>query len=272
MPKCYTELRIFTVAVVISVALHAQQPPSVNNTLTNVLDRIPGANLRTRCAIFGELSELWRQENGFFALHPDQNDRINLGFIRLLEAEDKARQDGSIMHDGSIKSGSGDCEEYLYELTMAVSELKDDRAIPALVGAIPGSGIDLLQYGDKALGPLLRRRNSPDVLVRSVVLRVAVNILAARKDETSRVRIRDLVMSSFKDPSSSVRFATVLAIECLENKRDFVPTLEQIAKTDPSRLPGKSLDGGDNGEFYVVRAAARRVLRNIDNFEGCRPQ
>jgi hypothetical protein len=130
--------------------------------------------------------------------------------------------------------------------------------------------VDLLQYGDKALGPILALRKSPDALVRAVSLEIAVRILRTKKDAVSLTREADLIRSSLKDPDPVVRTAATKETVCLDNAQDFVPALERIAKSDPADLgPGKADDGGDGDEFYPVRFNARRALREIRNKEGC---
>jgi hypothetical protein len=199
----------------------------------------------------------------FFAQHPDQAEQVKLGLIRLLETEIEADR------VASIGSRSEDDGEYVFAVTQAVSALKDERAIPALVGAISHSGVDLLQYGDKALGPVLTQLTSRDALVRSTALQIAARILETKKDEVSRARVGDMIRSSLKDPAPVVRTAATREIVCLDHRQDFVPTLEQIAKSDPTKLPGRADDGVDSDGFYPVRFNARRALRAIQNNEAC---
>ena len=202
--------------------------------------------------------------NKFFARHPDESERIKFSLIRLLKIENRADKIAPI---GPPDEQIG---EYVFAVTEAVSALYDERAIPALVGAIPHSGVDLLQYGDKALGPLLAQRRSPDALVRATSLELAVRILRMKKDRASRAREAELIRSSLKDPSPVVRGAAARETVCLDNGQDFVPTLEQIAKNDPANFgPGRADDGGDGNEFYPVRSDARRALREIQNKKGC---
>jgi hypothetical protein len=238
-----------------------------------------------REAAFDDLSELWVEGidatqyagdsrgvesygnvlNRFFARHPDQAERVKLGLIRLLETENKAIAI-KVAQNGSDTEDYG---EHVFALTQAVSGLKDERAIPVLVEAISRSGVDLLQFGDKALGPVLAQLTSPDALVRATALEIAARILEAKKDPVSRARVGDLIRSSLKDPDAVVRGAATREILCLDNRQGFVPTLEQIAKTDPVKLPGKADDGGDGDEFYPVRYDARRTLQEIRSNRAC---
>ena len=276
-------MRTLILVLVVSGGVGAQQENLRRGKLANILNRMRSTDLKTREAAFYDLYGFWSEGidesqytgelgipqqrdvlNKFFIRHPDESERVKLGLIRLLKTENNASKLAAI---GSRNEDDG---EYVFALTQAVSALRDERAIPALVGAIPQSGVDLLQYGDKALGPLLARRGSPDALVRTVSLEIAVRILRMKKDAVSRAREADLVRSSLKDSSPVVRGAAARETVCLDNAPDFVPALERLAKNDTANFgPGKADDGGDGNEFYPVRAAARRALREIQNNKGC---
>jgi hypothetical protein len=68
-----------------------------------------------------------------------------------------------------------------------------------------------------------------------------------------------------------VRSHAVREIDCLENRDNFIAVLQQIARTDPEKFPGRADDGGEKDGFYPVRADARRVLRHVQNNEKCGP-
>jgi hypothetical protein len=128
----------------------------------------------------------------------------------------------------------------------------------------------LLKYGDKAIGPVLAQLKSSDDMVRSSALNMGIALLEQRNDPASNAQIKELIRSSLADESMIVRRTAVQQIGCLEDRQNFVPLLKEIAKTDPQTLPGKALDSGGGNEFYPVRYDARRVLRDIQNNEGCR--
>jgi hypothetical protein len=200
----------------------------------------------------------------FFSRHPDQAERVKLGLIRLLGTENNA------MKHARAGSMDEDYGEYVLALTQAVSALKDDRAMPVLVGAISRSGVDLLQYGDKALAPVLAQLKNPDDLTKAKALEVALAILQVKNDAASRTRIKALILSSLEDGSGVVRGVAVNAIDCLNGRETFVSTLNDLARNDPFKLPGKALDGGDGNEFYPVRYDSRRVLRHIQDQKACK--
>jgi hypothetical protein len=93
----------------------------------------------------------------------------------------------------------------------------------------------LMKYGDKALGPVLRELKNPDGLVRAAALSMSITLLERHDDFASKARIRDLLRSSLTDPESVVRSHALREIGCLDDRQDFVPVLEKIAKTDPER-------------------------------------
>jgi hypothetical protein len=274
---------ILALTLMLALLANGQQTNSIDASLTDILKRFQSKDLRTREAAFDDLCELWSQGitanqdtsatigldsyrrtlNSFFAAHPDQAERVKLGLIRLLRTENNAMK--------SARPGSQDEDdgEYVFALTQAVSALRDERAIPVLAAAISRSGADLLQFGDKALGPVLEQLKSQDALDRAKALEAATSILKSKKDDASRGRLTDLIRSSLKDPSPVVRGAAAREIACLDNREDFVRDLEELAKTDPTKFPGRAIDGGDGNEFYPVRFDARSSLRTIKNNQKC---
>jgi hypothetical protein len=127
----------------------------------------------------------------------------------------------------------------------------------------------ILKYGDKALQPVLEQLKSSDPLARASALGMATAILEEKNDPTAHALVLILLRSSLKDPGPVVRRHAVRQIDCLPERQDFVLLLEEIAKTDPDKLPGRADDGGDGGQFYPVRADARRALRHIQNNQAC---
>jgi hypothetical protein len=214
-------------------------------------------------------------------LNPPDDDRLRLGIIQLLVAENarlNAANNGAMQASNNVSGtdeGEGEDEsEYYAGLISSVADMNDERAIPALVGAMTTGGMaqrGLMKYGDKALEPVLQELKNPDALVRATALGMSIKMLEKRNDPTSHSRTRELVRSSLADPSLVVRGHAVKEVDCLEDRQDFVPVLEQIAKTDPDKLSGKALDGGDGEQFYPVRYDARRVLRDIRDNQTCSP-
>ncbi|HEY6466653.1 MAG TPA: hypothetical protein VIY69_11720 [Candidatus Acidoferrales bacterium] len=127
----------------------------------------------------------------------------------------------------------------------------------------------ILKYGGNALADVMQQLDSPDPLVRASALNLSLTILERSEDLPSQARASELIRSALADDDGVVRRNAVMAIECLDERQTSVPTLQEIAKTDPFKLPGRAPDGGDGDEFYPVRYDARRVLRDIQDNAGC---
>lgn len=263
----------------LSTQLKAQRSTSLDSRVSAALDRLNKKDLHTREAAFDDMmaliSEGQKQATepdraaaltGFFKQHPEQADGIKLGLIQLLKA------DNIDFQGATPQTYTEDDMEHYAEVVNVVSSLKDERAIPALVGAMATGGMAqqaIFQYGDKALAPVLEQLKSSDPLVQSQALMMGFALLAERGDPASEAQIRELILAYVKAPLEPSRRIAVQEIDCLDDRQNFVPLLEKIAKTDPEKRPGKALDGGDADGFYPVRADARRVLRHIKNGEMC---
>ncbi|HKM47307.1 MAG TPA: HEAT repeat domain-containing protein [Terriglobales bacterium] len=282
-------MRTFPVfALVLAFAAFAQQaPPSGGDKLPSILARMKSEDLHTKIVAFNELmthvaseaggpkegSELTGRSdalNKFFSRHPEQADQVKLGLIQLLTKENYYFIEGK--NPPPDDHAEDDVSEHYAELINTVSSLNDDRAIPALAGAVTTGGMaqrGLLKYGDKALDPLLKQLRSPDGLVRASALGMAITVLEGHNDPEAHNRVRELLQALLADPESVVRRKAVWEIDCLDDRQDFVPILEKIAKTDPEKRSGKADDGGDGDAFYPVRYDARRVLHHIQNNKPC---
>jgi hypothetical protein len=208
----------------------------------------------------------------FFTQYPDQADQVKQGLIQLLSRENYYFVESKNPPPDSYEED--EIGEHYAEVIDAVASLNDERAIPALVGAITTGGMaqkGLLKYGDKALEPVLAQLKNRDALVRASALGLGIALLEKRSDPTSLAQIRDLIRSSLTDPKPVVRSQAIDEIGCLDDRQYFVPMLRQISKTDPWKLPGRADDGEDGNEFYPVRFDARRALREIQDNKGCTP-
>lgn len=242
-----------------------------------------GSNLNEREKAFDDASKLLASHNTVAS----DIESLRLGTIQLLIGEN-ARNNISdeemakLAASASCGNGTDNCEgaeeeddpstDYMHRLIATVAGFNDERAIPALAGTV---GWDdnvtkaLLAFGDKALGPVIDQLKSRNSSLRIRALDTAITILEARNDAASQVRIRELIRSSLNDHRPIVRTHVVRKIDCRKDRQDFVPLLQEVAKTDPFKLPGKADDGGDGDQFYPVRADARRALRHIQNNELC---
>jgi HEAT repeat protein len=196
--------------------------------------------------------------------YPAEADRLKVGLINLLVVENK--------HVKKTEELSEEYTDYYGDLVGRVSDLNDERAIPALIGAITTGGMAtraLARFGDKALDQVLGQLNSSDRFVRSSALDTISDLLERHiaVSPTSQSRISDALRSSLNDPQFIVRRSAIGAIEYLDTREEFVPALVKLAQSDPIKFPGKPNDGGDGGQFYPVRQDARRLLRKIANHE-----
>jgi hypothetical protein len=274
-------------AAAVGLASAQQTVPPDSSKMSDILARMKNGDLHAQKLAFDDLMARINSETprptgsakietrpaalrSFFAQHPDQADPVKVGLIQLLLEED-----GYFVINKNPPPDpheEDDIGEHYAELIEVVASLEDQRAIPALVGAMTTGGMaqrGLFKYGDTALEPVMDQLKSPDALVRATALGMSIALLQKHDDPPSKTRIRDLIRSSLTDPEPVVRSQAVRETTCLDNRQDFVPMLQQIAKTDPWKLPGKADDGGDGEEFYPVRFDARRVLRDIQNNKTC---
>ena len=269
-----TILWLFVSAVAIPTAGQAQESATLDKRVTTILARMASRDLATREAAFGDILDVMmegvqRNSNSgysgvlasFFARHRDQADRVTLALIDLLKAEN----DTFIVDE--IPPGQGpytnDDMEHYAQIIEVVASLKDERAIPALVGALTTGGIateGVLQYGQEALGPLLSQVNSPNRFVRSSVVEVAVTILKKKNDAASRAQISAIVVAALKDPDYLVRFCALGVIEGLDDWAQFVPALQEIAEHDPHVIQEPGQDAR-----YSLRIRAKELLQRIAN-------
>jgi hypothetical protein len=260
------------------VQLSAQQASTVRSTVSRILEGMNSPDSTERSKAFDEADELLASGKST----PGDIERLRLGIIQLLIAENARinvpddqmlKQAASGASSGSgTDEGEGDESEYYPSLIATVAGFDDERAIPALVGAMPYASLatgGLLRFGDKALGPVLDQLKSRNALLRTSAMEMTITLLEGRNDSASRTRIREMLRSALTDPVAVVRGHAVNEIGCLDDRQDFVPILEKIAKTDPENYPGTEDDGVDGDKFYPVRVDARRVLREIQNNQTC---
>ncbi len=261
----------------------AQTIMPVNADVSATLKHMQSRYCATQIGALGRARELMASDE----TTAQDKGRLREGLIQMLNGENtrlhQPQVNPKLKHYGrpsACPGGDGDPADeddppevkFYMDLVATVAQFDDERAIPALVGAITISANadeGLTKYGDKALEPVLRQLKSPDDGTRMTALTVAIGLLDQHKEQDSRAMIRELIRSSLADSSSIVRQQAIMEISCLSDRKEYVSTLEQVAKTDPLKLSGKALDGGDGEEFYPVRYHARRALRAIRNDEKC---
>jgi hypothetical protein len=261
----------------------AQQSSKTQLTVSTVLALMKSASWSERSNAFGEATELLRPGKA----SPNDADRVRLGIIKLLIKENNGAlkepdtQRTSPNAGGAEKStdesydeGYGeDKSEYYAGLIAFVAGLNDERAIPALLGAAGTGGMAtraVAGFGNKALDPTLAQVKSQDSDLASGALFVIRQMLKMRtiSDPDSHLRIKNVLRSALASPEYRVRENAMSAIEYLDDREEFVPTLQGMAERDPYKSP-YGLDSGRNGEDtqYVVRRRAQLLLRKIANHE-----
>jgi hypothetical protein len=262
--------------IAVSVACRAQQQTPANDRVPSVVARMASPDMATRHAGFDDLINIISegQKLGFdpeyptvlatfLARHPEHAERVKLGLINLLQADDNAFTDGTA---GPRTHTESDSEHWAAAIDL-VSCLKDERAIPALVDAMTaGGGLckGLLQYGQKPLGPLLSKLNNPDPFVRSTAIGTAITILRMKNDSDSQARIVGLIRAAIQDKEFLIRSAAVYQIDNLTDQKElaralqeFVPVLQEMAQRDPFIVQGQT--------NYPLRDRAKKLLDKITN-------
>jgi HEAT repeat protein len=174
--------------------------------------------------------------------------------------------------DGASEQESEEQSEYYARLIGTVAGLRDERAIPALLGAAPTGAMAIqgvARFGKKALDGVLGQVKSHDSELASAAVTVLANMLEFRtvSDPDSHLRIKNALRSALASPDSGLRDSAVFAVEFLDDREEFVPMLKELAEHDPSKLEGQPLYDGTIGDFYYVRTHAKRALRSIANHE-----
>ena len=257
-----------------------QRTSAAHATVASVLDRMKSPDPAERVKAFYDADQLLASGTST----PHDIDRLKVGIIELLIAENARINlpDEELAKQATTATGCGNgtdnCEggeegesEYYPSLIATVAGLNDERAIPALAGAMIYASYArkaLLTFGDKAVGTILDQLKSRNALLRASALSMAVS-MGGQNKSVSPPRIREMLRSALTDPVAVVRSNAVKEIACLDDRQDFVPALEKLAKTDPVHWKGRADDGVDGDEFYPVRFDARRALREIQNNQPC---
>jgi hypothetical protein len=258
---------LYICALAILPAACAQKPAPFDNRVSAVLTRMASSNLATREAAFEDILDIIAEGQqpadqvdyphaleAFFKRHPDQADRVKLGLISLLKADNDA-----IMGPNASEKNftEGDSEHYAQAIDV-VRSLNDERAIPALVGAISTGMMvieGILKYGEKALDPVLSQFHNPRPEIRSSAITVAVAILRMKNDAASRSQIIAVIRAAITDPEFLVRSSALRGIEDPGDWKPFVPALQEMAEHDAFIVPGES--------DYPLRVKAKELLDKI---------
>lgn len=238
-----------------------QAPSRDSRMLSDTLTRLESSDMETREDAFDELRAQMGADShygdteqllgDFLARNPGQAERIKIALIRMLTLENEKPT------------------ENYPEAIDIVASLNDDRAIPALVGAMDTGQIAIQgieKYGDRALEPLFARLKDPDGSLRGTAVSTSIAILAIKDDAASRARIKSIINAALKDSDMSVRDSATFRIACLDNRMEFKQLLEQLEQSDPGKINWR-----DGTATYPVRDTASLVLKDIQKKKACRP-
>lgn len=227
----------FTV-LTLAVSVNSQQASTVSPVSRTTLQRMKSRVWTDRNQAFDRARELLASGN----LSPSDSDVLKLGIIQLLIAEDaraNVPDDEALKESARKTSGKHQAEvegeEYYPSLINFVVDMNDERAIPTLLGAMPyasdATGA-LMRFGDKAVGPIVGQLKSRNALLRASALEMAIT-MEGRNESVTPARIREMLRSALPDPVSSVRSHAVNEVACLDDRQDFIPILEKLARPIP---------------------------------------
>lgn len=255
---------LYLSVLMVSPAVYPQGSRSLDTRISGILARTSSLDLPTREAALDDIcnviSEGQKLSDGsgysdilekFFNRHPDQADRVKLGLIDLLKADNDTFLTKKAARDMYTEN---DSEHYVQAIDV-VSSLNDERAIPALVGAMTTGGMatrGLLKYGEKALDPVLNQLGNPSSEMRSSAVNTGIAILRMKNDASSHARILEMIQTAMKDAEYLVRGSALLAIEGLDDRQPLASSLRDMAEHDPFIVPGEV--------EYPLRVRAKKLL------------
>ena len=250
--------------VISGVPMWAQQS-SHEEIVRNSLEKIGSSDVATRWSGFYEMLDdagkgpvsgrTWeipsRLETLFHTV-PSQQAQVRATLVDLLSRENAAPA------DIRAREGFGG---YYGDLIMAVSALRDTRAIPALIEALPTGNMaarGLAALGGDAVEPILQHaRDSPITYLGSIRALGAMldSQVVTELDARARARIKEALTVAASDPSRFVRLSAIEGLGRIPDS-DVTLTLQRLAGTDPySQIENQHT-------VYPIRDAARRALES----------
>jgi hypothetical protein len=217
-------------ALTVSMVISAQQMSTVDPTVSSVLVRMKSGTRTERSNAFDEAARFL----GPGKAGPGDADRLRLGIIQLLIKENSAglKEPDNEIQQGPSETGSAqnlphksdgegygeDESEYYAGLIAFVADLKDERAIPALLGAAGTGGMAtraIAGFGKKALDLTLAQVKSQDSDLASGALFVIRDMLEMRtvSGPDSLFQIKKTLRQALGSPEFVVRVSAMSAIE-----------------------------------------------------------
>jgi len=183
-----------------------------------------------------------------------------LGVENAVVAEADAR---ALQNLGRAESGelSEAYVNYYGDLVAGVAALNDQRALPALLGAIKTGSMAtdaIASFGQSAVEPALGLLNSDDSSRRySSALVLAKLVKSTKVDRDGVVRIGAALRTAAADPYPPVRQAAISGLVAVGDAES-IAVVQRLSETDPYRA--EHVDG----QPYAIREAAARALAQFN--------
>jgi hypothetical protein len=239
-------LWLCALAIAFPIGALGQSSATLDNRITAVLAQMASKDLTTReialSELLAEISEGQKVDADsleadsilarlarFFALHPQQADRVKKALIEGLQAVNRDVFNPKTPPGTYTENDS----EYHALMIQIVAGLHDERSISALIGSIStgwGAINGVVQFGDKAIGPALVVLNdvNRDPLQRSAAIDVLSEILKAKNDPAARARLMAVIRAALADHEPTVRNTAVSTIESLSGEKQFEAELPEF--------------------------------------------
>jgi hypothetical protein len=263
------KLLLITLVLSWSCLVAAQDTQVAAPTVSSVLDGLKGTTWTVRSSAFGDATELLNSGK----LGPNETESLRLAIIQLLIKENSGglkEPDPPDVVDDDESYGEQKADYYA-SLIAFVAGMQDERAIPALLGAANSGGMAtraVARFGVKALDPTLEQAISNNPHQASGALFVILQMLKLHtvSDPDSHLRIKNALRSALASSHHETREDAISTIEYLDDREEFVPLLQQIAKEDPYRVQSNAAGSKASGH-YAVRHSAELLLHKIANHE-----
>jgi len=188
---------------------------------------------------------------------PGRVNDLETSFIKTLNIENDYvrranRTNGTLTEEYS---------NYYGDLISAVSVVRDERSISALVGAIGTGNMAtgaLASIGSPAVDVVITSLRDPDKRNRQGAAITLGKMIGpesrVREDAPSVRKIKHALETALSDPNANVRISTIDSLALLRDD-DVIRDLETISRRDPYKITR-----GAGQAFYPVREAARKAL------------
>jgi len=211
-------------------------------------------------------SDKQRREAAYNQIKDDKEalrrPEVKRALIELLDREEHvAPKPGEELGEGYI--------EYITNLADTVTRMADwnDLHQVCVLAESPYDShsdfaTELATKGGKAAVPCLLKMARGGPGERSGAIPVLVQLSAVTTDlpPADRQKVRQAIIVGLRDSEAGVRQEIVDAVNRFGTP-DFIPVLEDIARSDPESLPGSRMRDGK--EHFPIREAAAKAIQSI---------